>query len=384
MVVVAVVDMSRILHVFAPGDVGGLERVVECLAAALVGRGHTVHVAAVLERGREEPSSLAVLRETGVVVHPLAIPARAYWRERAVFDGLCQVLHPTVVHTHGYRPDVLDAGVAQRRGIPVVSTVHGFTGGGWKNRWYEWLQRTAWRRFDAVVAVSRPLAEQLVRDGVPRERIHVVPNAWSGAPHALERSAARRALAIPDGRFHVGWVGRLSREKGADIIIEALAHLADVPVTISLLGAGREERALHTQAQRLGISERVVWHGLVPAASALFRGFDVFVLSSRTEGTPVVLFEAMAAEVPVVATRVGGVPDVVSEAEALLVVPGDPAALADAIRSVWRDPPGAASRAVAARARLGRDFGVEPWVAAYDTIYAAICCSVAMQGRGLP
>lgn len=375
--------MSRILHILAPAAFGGLERVVESLAAALVGRGHTVHVAAVLEPGRPEPTFLTVLRETGVVVHPLAIPARAYWHERAVIHGLCRMLHPTVVHTHGYRPDVLDASVARRLDIPVVSTVHGFTGGGWKNRWYEWLQRSAWRRFEAVVAVSRQLGEQLARDGVPRERIHVVPNAWGGARRALERSGARRALGIPDGRFHVGWVGRLSREKGADVTIEALTHLADVPVTVSLLGVGREGRALRKQAQRLGVGDRVVWHGLVPAAGALFRGFDVFVLSSRTEGTPVVLFEAMAAEVPVVATRVGGVPDVVSDAEALLVAPGDPAALAAAIRSVWQDPQGAARRAAAARVRLGRDFAVEPWVAAYDAIYASVCRRPATRERSL-
>ncbi len=96
-----------------------------------------------------------------------------------------------------------------------------------------------------------------------------------------------------------------------------------------------------------------------------------------------VLFEAMAADVPVVATSVGGVPGVVSEAEALLVAPGDPRALAAAIRSVWRDNQGAARRAALARVRLRRDFSVEPWVGAYEAIYGSVCRRVAARERSL-
>ncbi len=144
-----------------------------------------------------------------------------------------------------------------------------------------------------------------------------------------------------------------------------------------MIGAEPDGRALREQAVALGVSASVVWHGIV--LSSLFTNFDVFVLSSRTEGAPVVLLEAMAADVPVVATRVGGVPDVVSEAEALLVAPGDPRALAATIRSVWRDKQGAARRAAPARVRLRRNFSVEPWVAAYKAIYGS---AVAELPRG--
>lgn len=375
--------MSSILQILAPGDVGGLERVVEYLVAGLARRRHDVHVAAVLETGNREPDSVRSLRETGAAVHPLPIPARGYWRERAAIDHLCRTLCPAVVHTHGYRPDVLHGGVARRLGIPVVSTAHGFTGGAWKNRCYQWLQRRAWRRFDAVVAVSRALATQLARDGVPRQRIHIVPNAWGGSPDSLDRSAARAALTLPEGRFHVGWVGRLSWEKGADVLIDALTYLEDIPLVASVVGAGPESRALRQRAIACGVCDRLIWHGSVRDAGRLFQGFDVFVLSSRTEGTPMTLFEAMAADVPVVVTRVGGVPDVVSGTEALLVPPGDPRALAAAIRAVWRDKAGAASRAGAAHERLKRDFAVEPWVDAYDAIYARLGRRLAAPERSL-
>jgi glycosyltransferase involved in cell wall biosynthesis len=111
---------------------------------------------------------------------------------------------------------------------------------------------------------------------------------------------------------------------------------------------------------------------VVPDAARLFRALDVFVLSSRTEGTPMVLLEAMAAGVPIVATRVGGVPDIVGDAEARLIPPHDPIVLARAIRAVLADRSGARTRAAAAQIRLRRDFAPEPWVARYEAVYQRV------------
>jgi glycosyltransferase involved in cell wall biosynthesis len=167
-------------------------------------------------------------------------------------------------------------------------------------------------------------------------------------------------------------VGRLSHEKGPDVLLDALSELCDVAPLVSMIGIGRERAALERRVAALGAKADVRWHDLVADAGRLFRAFDVFVLSSRTEGTPIVLFEAMAAEVPIVATRVGGVPDVVSPLEATLVASGDPAALAAAIRGVRADPDGAARRAGAARERLRRDFGLEPWLDRYAALYERV------------
>jgi len=248
--------------------------------------------------------------------------------------------------------------------------VHGFTGGGWKNRLYEWVQRRAFRSFDAVVAVSRPLAARL--GGVPASRLEVLPNAWREPVPALDRAAARAQLGVADDTLHVGWVGRLSAEKGPDVLVEALARLKDLRFTASFLGDGPEQGRLRARGAEVGVSDRLRWHGATDDASRLFPGFDVFVLSSRTEGTPIVLFEAMAAGVPIVATRVGGVGDVVTAAEALLVAPEDPAALAAAIRAVATDRGAAAGRAQSARARLDAQYAPGPWLARYEAIYTRV------------
>jgi glycosyltransferase involved in cell wall biosynthesis len=369
---------GEVLHILAPGPVGGLESVVRALAAGQAARGTRVGVLAILDTGAREPAFLTSLREAGVVVHARPIPPRQYGLERAAVRAVCEAAGPAVVHTHGYRADVLAGSVARSLGLPTATTVHGFTGGDLKNRLYEWLQRRSFRRFGAVVAVSKPLVERLARAGVSRRRIHLVRNAWSAPAPALSRAEARARLGIADDAFRIGWVGRFTREKGPDLIVDALARLGDRRVRVSMIGDGRERAALVAQAASLGVADRIDWHGTVPDASRLFAAFDCFVLSSRTEGTPMVLFEAMATKTPIVAASVGGVPDVLDGGEALLVPAEQPASLAEAIGRVHDDRPSAQSRAAQAEARLHTTFGLEPWLERYDAIYSALA------GAGLP
>ena len=362
----------HVIHLLAPGPVGGLERVVQQLARGELHRGLQVEVVAVLDADDEGAAFAGPLQSAGVTVTPVRLAPRAYLSERRRIGTVLERRRPDLVHTHGYRADIQGGGVARRLGIPTVTTVHGFTGGDWKNRLYERLQLRAFRCSDAVVAVSAPLLARLEAEPIPRERLHLVPNAAPTDEPPLPRGEARRRLGVPEQGVVVGWVGRLSLEKGPDVFLRALAALEDPGVRGIVIGAGRERAALATLARRLGVEGRVIWSGSVPEAGRLFPAFDCFVLSSRTEGTPMVLFEAMAAEVPVVATAVGGVPDVVSSAEASLVPSEDAGALAAAIRGVLTDPASAQARAGRARGRLERERVMAPWVARYEHIYGLV------------
>src|SRR5437588_3376465 len=314
-------DRLSVLHLIAPGDVGGAERVVHALASGQRRAGHRVTVGAVLSNGADHRSHpfLAPLERAGVETILLRVPPRAYRRERSACVELCRRLRPDVVHTHGIRVDVVDAAVARRAGMPTVTTVHGFTGGDFKMWVYERLWRRALRGFDAVVAVSRPLARDLERTGVPPGRLHAVPNAWPADDlPPFPRYEARQQLAVPDGRFHVGWVGRLTPEKGADVLLAALPLLADLPMVVSVVGDGRGRPQLQAAAARLGLGDRVRWLGNVAAG------------------------------------------------------PDDPAALAQAIRAVHADPAAAAERARRAQQRLGSEFAPGPWLARYERIYRSV------------
>jgi glycosyltransferase involved in cell wall biosynthesis len=367
----------RIVHVLAPARVGGLERVVQALATGHSRCGHEVHVVPVFSEDEPRHPFLEPLRDAGVSVHPLAVPGRAYRRERAQFAELCRRILPDVVHSHGYRTDVVDAPVARRLGIPIVTTVHGFTRGGWKNRLYETLQKRAFRRFDAVAAVSRMQVEEIRAAGSQSSHVHLLRNAWAAGDAPLPAAEARALLGVPDGALHVGWVGRLSPEKGPDLLLEALARLSDLPFVCSVIGEGRQAAALRQRAHTLGLADRLLWHGYRSDAARLYSAFDVFVLSSRTEGTPIALFEAMAAGAPVVATAVGGVPDVVGPDEAVLVQPGCPDRLAHAIREVAADAAVTSLRVRSARERLDRQFSAVHWLERYELLYRSLLTSKA-------
>jgi glycosyltransferase involved in cell wall biosynthesis len=246
--------------------------------------------------------------------------------------------------------------------------VHGFTGGGRKNQLNEWVQEFALRRADAVIAVSRQIMVRLVNAGVHPAKVRWIPNGFAAAEDSLTRSNARHLLGIPDNGLVIGWVGRLSSEKGADVMLDALA-LCDQSWRLSIVGDGRERNRLRKRASDLGIAERVIWHGLVPKAGGLLTAFDVFVLSSRTEGTPIALLEAMHAGVPIVAARVGGVPDVVTEADAILVPAEQPIMIAQALAEIRRDASAARQRSMHAREKVVRSFGSAAWVAAVDAAY---------------
>ncbi len=360
--------MPSVLHVFAPASVGGMESVVRMLTDGLVRAGVTVHADLLVDVG-DHPPLAPLLRASGVVVHITEVPPRRYGVERAAMRHLCRRLDPDVVHCHGYRADVLDGSVARGLGLPVVSTVHGFTGGGWKNALYERLQFRALRRMDRVVAVSSPLVDRLTRRGVPRDRIVLLPNAYRALEPALSRAAARARLGLAGEGRTVGWIGRMSREKGADVFARAAITSGRSDLEWVMVGDGPERSHVEAQVRNAGFSDRFVFMGQQPDAGRLVRAFDVLVLSSRTEGTPIVALEAMAAGVPVVATAVGGVPDLLEGDAGRLVEPERPGELAAAACDLIDNPGMAEAMAARASTRLTARYAVEPWVDAHVELY---------------
>lgn len=360
-----------ILHVLAPAAFGGLEQVVAALATGQEARGHKVHVAAISDAFAPAPPLVGQLRSAGVTVHEIPLHGRSYVGLTRAIRQLADSIEPDVIHTHGYVPDVL-LGITQRRRSPaLVTTAHGFTGGDLKNRVYEWLQIRSHRRFDAVIAVSTPIRDRLTRAGVRVSQSHVVRNAIPAPPPRIPANEARRMLGIPASAFSIGWIGRLSHEKGPDVLARALPLLSDTPAHTTFIGDGSERANAVATVGSLGLVERVKFVGVMPDAARLLSAFDVLVLSSRTEGTPITLLEAMGAGVPVVATAVGGIPDVVSSSEALLVPSEDTSALAAAIRAVFTDGDAAQERAKRAQRSLETSHSTLPWLEAHDRVYAS-------------
>ena len=372
-------DALRILQVLAPGAVGGLERVVQLLVGGFHQRGRDVQVLAVLDRSGVGEEFLEPLERIGVSIHRLRIRPRNYAAELHGIRRVIRTLSPNVVHTHGSRVDVLDATMARLMGFPTITTVHGASRLGGRAAVYEWLHHQSYRRFEAVVAVSEPLRLELIRKlKVPPERVYLIPNAWPGDVEFLPRVVARQRLAITDDALPVlGWIGRLIPVKAADVFLFALSRMADVPWHAVIVGDGPERAALTELAASLGIAGRVHFAGTIVHAAQFNRAFDLYVLSSRSEGTPIALLEAMAAGVPVIATDVGGVQALLGDRAGVLVPPNDAGALAAAMRKALSDSERMAKCARSAEDRIRNEYAPDRFLDRYDEIYQLL-------GRGSP
>lgn len=221
-----------------------------------------------------------------------------------------------------------------------------------------------WRACHFVIvnasAVGRAMTEQ--RE-LPHSKVRVIPNGIPSVPQPLERSTKGRTL-------RVGTLGRLSHLKGVDDLLKATALM--VPrydlLELAIAGEGKESDALRAVADDLGIRERTQFLGFVPDAEAheFLQSLDVFVLASLTEGLPFSVMEAMRAGLPIVATRVGGVPEMIEDGvSGMLVDPGDPQGIADAVAAIVDDPALAARLGEAARRRFDQRYTT-------DVMYNAI------------
>jgi glycosyltransferase involved in cell wall biosynthesis len=241
---------------------------------------------------------------------------------------------PDVVQTHAVKSHFL----LRLSRVPLwkswVAFHHGYTYPDIKMRAYNLLDRWSLQAPQRIVTVSRAFADQLTERGISPKRIVVLHNAiapdWL-AQGGISRAEARRRLGIASDRHVVLAVGRLSREKAFDRLLSAFVNQPGDPLLL-IVGEGPEKSNLERRIAALGLTGRVRLEGQIRQMHPYYAAADVVAISSVTEGSPNVLLEAMAAHVPVVATAVGGIPEIVSDQEsALLVAPGNSKALTDAL-----------------------------------------------------
>jgi glycosyltransferase involved in cell wall biosynthesis len=315
-------------------DGGGAERYVVDLAVALRARGWPVEVACSIGGVRA-----GALAEAGVPVSVLVgglAKRRVSGRYGRALRRLIQEHRPAVVHAHLYASAA--AAVLATRGlsVPIVLTEH--TEAPWRGRTARAVSRLVYRRVDHVIAVSSAIRNALVGAyGVPPGRVDVLLPATT-TPTAV----ARCGTGAPGGV--VGVVGRLVPEKGVDVFLGAAALVTSVvpSARFVVIGDGPLRAALEERVDSLGLRGAVTFTGFRPDAPQLIAGLDVLVVPSRSDGSPLVVCEAMAAGIPVVASRVGGLPDLVAHGDSgLLVRPEDVEDLARTLVSLLMDPAGA-------------------------------------------
>ena len=339
----------RVLHLIAPGPIAGAEKVVLGGCAALRAAGANVELSVMCDARRPEVSKAFLAAAEALAPKPLACRGRVDLRAVAAVARAAR--GADVVHVHGYK--ALCYALAARAG-PIVVTHHGETAHDAKVRGYEWVALGAYRLVARVVAVSDAVRAHLVQVGVPERKIVTIANfvSISAVPPAPPRHGPLQLLCL----------GRLAPEKGLDVLIEALRSAPGVQVRI--VGDGPERARLERAVSEGGLSGRVTFTGFQSDVAPHLAAAHALVMPSRREGLPMALIEAVASGRPVVASRVGGIPELVADGtNGRLVAPDDATALAFALQDLDSRYDSYAEAARAMAPRIRRDYSPEGWAA---------------------
>lgn len=301
-------------------------------------------------KGKEIPSNLLLTAAAAAAIRVDVLRERRAWDLR-VLTQLCRVIEshqPDVVETHQVKCHFILAQALQwrrvRKNFAWIAYHHGYTRASLKLRLYERLDRWSLRKPDRIVTVCKPFAAELIHNGAPGNRVAVIPNTVEPRPTPgdAEIAALRRQWGLQAQDGVILSVGRLSPEKGhIDLITAFRQWLAVSPpqqrFALLMVGDGPDRQRLEKAAADLG--DRVRFLGHQADVWPLYFIADIFVLPSHSEGSPLVLLEAMAAQRAIVATAVGGTPETVEDdVSAVLVPPGNVGQLSAALRQLSADP----------------------------------------------
>lgn len=359
-----------IVHVLSSFGVGGQERVALDLAAGQVRRGHTVSVVSLapLPDGPLGAEFIASGVETVTIPKRGGLDVTLVPRLAAAFRSR----RADVVHSHNPLPLIYAAPAARLIGARAIHTKHGKNPG---SRGHMMLRRAAAQAVRWFVAVSETTAAQAreQRDA-PLDRIIVIPNGirlerFKRDPEI--RSVVRRDLAIPDDAWVIGTVGRIDANKNQGLLVRAAAPTLSEKVRLVLVGDGPDRAALEAAVAGSGAAPWIHVLGRRMDTDRIFSAFDVFALSSISEGLPLVIPESMASELPIIATSVGGLPDIIQEGQTGLLCPVDELALRSCLESLRNDPRRARGMGAAARARALSHFSAERMLDEYLDRYVS-------------
>jgi glycosyltransferase involved in cell wall biosynthesis len=381
----------RILRVIARLNMGGPAIHVASLAAGLETRGyHTTLVAGSLPRGEDSMAFVAERLGVSVVDVPEMQREVALVQDAKSVRRLTQIIRterPHILHTHTAKAGALARAAALAAGGArppiIVHTFHGHVMKGYfgprRTAFFRRVERALARHSDVLVAVSPEVRDELVEHGIaPREKFAIVRLGIPLDERLGDETAAldyRTPYGIGPDAFVVGWVGRMTGVKDTGAVLEIVRATRErgVDAVLCMVGDGPDRERLEQLAHDLGIARSTFFVGYQTDVAGYYRLFDAFLLPSMNEGTPVSAIEALASGTPVVATRVGGVPDVVREGvDGYLVEAGDTEAAADRLAALARDPGLRRRLGKAGSAHVRERYSVERLVDDVDRLYRSL------------
>ena len=351
----------RIVHVHRMRGIGGSERHLLTLLPALADRGLDVAFVGLDDPGWDASDFYGAL----------TVPALRLRSARDVdpllLARLVRSLRADVVHTHLVHADLYAGVAAKLRGTTLVSTKH--NDDPFRRGPFRYVERRLLRLADRIVAITDALRDFTIEQvGAEEAKVQTIHYGLDGLPDAWGENAPDD---VPRGARVLLSTSRLTRQKGIDVAIRALASLPEDTVLV-VLGDGPERAALESLARELGVERRLFLLGRVPDVASWLRRATVYAQPARWEGFGLGVLEAMHASLPVVASRISSLPELVVDGETGLLVPvDDPASLAAAIASALESP----QLGEAGRERALREFSVARMADRHAALYAAVSAS---------
>ena len=386
--------MISVLHVrTVVGRGGGADKTTLKSPGYLLGTRYRASVAYLYppgDPGFQEIRDRAEAWNCPLVAYPdrgladIAIPWRLFALARRLKTGIW--------HGHEYKSNLIGWLLRPLCRFHLVTTVHGWVEHSPKLFLYYAVDRWVLRRFDRVVAVSNDIFQACLDMGVRPERLRLIENAIEPADYRRHGSASRargrigapsRLLTgrvVPEGRLIIGAVGRLSPEKGFDLLIEAVSRLcaAGLDLELWIAGEGAQEAALRQAIDKTACHDRIRLLGFCSDTVALFECFDIFCLPSLREGLPNVILEAMAMEVPILATRCGGIEAALRDGkDSRLIPPGSVDALEQGLADLVRDQRARQRLAARALERVRSEFSFRRRMDKVIAVYDELCADEA-------
>ena len=340
----------NVSHLMVAKGFGGAERWFIDLASAMARAGHRVQAIHHTRFGH------VYLLEGQAQLSRAAVTVRGHWDlfARHQIGRLLAQFQPAVLHVHLARGAHLGGALGRRLGVPVVATLHNY------------VDLKYYRQVDHFIATTTDQQTYLIQHGLPPAAISLIPHF---TPLAAQVARVRER-PIPVLLAY----GRMVEKKGFDVLLRAYARLRATGARARLIiaGDGPERRALETLATTLAITADVSFPGWIDDIPRALAGADVFVLPSLLEPFGIAVLEAMAMAIPIVATTTAGPREILDDASAWLIAPGDVGALATALAAAVADPGGAFARAQRASSRLQQFYSEASVIPQYEQLYARL------------
>jgi len=367
-----------ILHTrVVTGAGGGPDKTILRSAAGLDGARYHCAAAYIHPAGDR---GIEALRDTaahfGMPMH--TIPERGAFDLRTVrlLLDTCRRLRVDVWHAHDYKTDILGRLLRRYHPMKLVTTMHGFTGETWRTRLYARLSNRAMRGYDRVIAVSPLLLRHAAEHGVHPDKLRHVPNAIDLNEYARmqSREQAKYALGLCKDEHAIAVVSRFSVEKGVDRAIRMFdkIHALRPETRLHLIGDGPQRAQLEALTDELELTYAIRWWGWQTDTRPILEAMDTLALTSHTEGLPNVVLEAMALGLPVAATRVGAVPDVLDEGGCGVLLGADESQWAEQVMPLIAQPIVRERLTSAATARLQSRYAFDQRMRRIEAIYAEL------------